>query len=117
MQADTCKPLQADRLAGIENYAMRLRRPNKAGSTRCGGEGFENAAIRNRAMTALPEKGFQFPAQGSKVRQFPFHVRQMLTGDLVHGLAGLFFLIGKIQQCSNLVDGKTEVAGPSRKGG
>jgi hypothetical protein len=34
----------------------------------------------------------------------------------VHGFAGLLFLVGKIEQCPNLLDGKTKVAGAPREG-
>jgi hypothetical protein len=80
------------------------------------GERFENAALRNRAVAALPDQRIQFPAQRGKVGELPFHIRQMFAGNGVHGFAGLLCLVGKIEQRPNLLYGKSEVARAPGKG-
>jgi len=40
----------------------------------------------------------------------------MFAGDGVHGFAGLLFLVGKIEQRPNLLDGKAKVGGAPGEG-
>ena len=46
-----------------------------------------------------------------KSASFRLHLRQMFAGEGVHGCARLLFLVGKLEQGPNLLDGKAEVAG------
>lgn len=67
-------------------------------------------------MPALSDEGFQFAAKSSHVGEFPLHLRQALPGDHVHGLARPLLLVGKIEQCPDLLDGKPKIAGAPREG-
>ena len=52
----------------------------------------------------------------AQIGQLPLHIRKMLAGYGIHGLAGLLFLVGEIEQRPNLLDGKAEVAGAPGEG-
>ena len=45
---------------------------------------------------ALPDEGFQLATQGGKVGELLLHLRKMLAGNRIDGLAGLVFVIGKV---------------------
>jgi hypothetical protein len=64
-------------------------------------------------VTAFPDQRFQLLAQRGKVGQLPLHLDQMFVGYGVHGFARLLFVIGQIEQRSNLLNGKAQIARPS----
>ena len=84
--------------------------------TGCRGKGVNDATIRDRSVTALPNKGIQFPPQRRKIGQLSLHVGKMCAGYGVHRFAGLLFVVGKIEQRPNLLNGKTEVTRPPCEG-
>jgi hypothetical protein len=61
-------------------------------------------------MPTLPDERIQFTPQRGQVGQLPLYVGKMLTGYGVHGFARPLFLVGKIEQCPNLLNGKSEIA-------
>jgi hypothetical protein len=67
-------------------------------------------------MTALPDEGIQFSPQRQKVGQLALHVCKVLAGYRVHRFSRFTFVVGKGEQCSNLLDGKAEVARAAREG-
>ena len=67
-------------------------------------EGFEDAALGDRAVAALPDERLQFPSQRGKAGQLALHIREMFTGDDVNRFTGLFLPVGHIEQCPYLLD-------------
>jgi len=67
-------------------------------------------------MATLPDERIQFTAQRGQVGQLPLYVDEMLAGYGVHGFTRPLFLVGKIEQCPNLLNGKSEVARATDEG-
>ena len=74
-----------------------------------GRQSLDDPAVGDRAAAALFDHAIQFTPQGLKVGDLAIDLGAMLPSNAVDRLAGPFSLVGQGEQCSHLLQRKTDV--------
>lgn len=75
-----------------------------------GRERFDDAAIRDRAATALRDHPIELAAQRTKIGNLPINLMPMRACDRIDRIARPASIVRKIQQRADLIERKAEVA-------
>jgi hypothetical protein len=86
-------------MVGVAVQILRATRSSRS-------QRLKDAALGNRTWRHCPMSEFQLSPQRFQVGQLTLHVRQTLSRDSGYGFTRLLFLIGKVEQRWDLLDGK-----------
>jgi len=72
---------------------------------------FDDAAVADRAVSALVDQAIQLISKSLEIGDFPVHLFKMFSRDHVDGIAGPVLFIGYIQKRSDFLKRETQVTG------